>query len=369
MSEAEKRRRSDYKKKRARRILLQGIIIAFVTVFVLTMALTYYRVDQTYYIDYTENGKIDYRVELKPNEFYDEAWLEDGQAYVGSLVEAVAAEFAYELNMDAADVDFTYTYSVDAILEIIDGSSNEALFFPEYELLPEKTVAANSNSPVSIKEKVCVDYDKYNDLASRFITTYDLSDTVSTLVIRMDLSISSRCSGVEQSSENRHYMTVRVPLVSRTVDIETTSSFVNGETRVLACSSGVNRNAFKVLAVVFTVVDELLIALLVAYTLMTRNHDINYSIKVKRLLSNYRSYIQKITNEFDSAGYQIVCVGSFNEMLSIRDTIQSPILMSENEDCTSTRFLIPTATKILYVFEIRVDDYDEIYGTSSAPQA
>ena len=49
-------------------------------------------------------------------------------------------------------------------------------------------------------------------------------------------------------------------------------------------------------------------------------------------------------------------------MLSIRDTIQSPILMSENKDQTKTQFVIPTNTQILYTFEIKVDNYDEIYG-------
>ena len=53
---------------------------------------------------------------------------------------------------------------------------------------------------------------------------------------------------------------------------------------------------------------------------------------------------------------------TFNEMLGIRDTIQSPILMSENRDETMTKFLIPTNTKILYTFIIKVENYDEIYS-------
>ena len=49
-------------------------------------------------------------------------------------------------------------------------------------------------------------------------------------------------------------------------------------------------------------------------------------------------------------------------MLGIRDTIQSPVLMWENKDETMTQFFIPTSTKILYVFEIKVANYDMIYG-------
>ena len=55
-------------------------------------------------------------------------------------------------------------------------------------------------------------------------------------------------------------------------------------------------------------------------------------------------------------------IKTFTEMLGIRDTLQSPILVFENRDCTMTRFFIPTNTKILYVFEIKVDNFDEIYG-------
>ena len=65
---------------------------------------------------------------------------------------------------------------------------------------------------------------------------------------------------------------------------------------------------------------------------------------------------------FDDEGYQVILIKTFNEMLGIRDTIQSPILMTENRDETATRFLIPTHTHLLYVHEIRVDNYDEIYG-------
>lgn len=39
--------------------------------------------------------------------------------------------------------------------------------------------------------------------------------------------------------------------------------------------------------------------------------------------------------------------------------------MEENADKTLTKFFIPTSTKILYVHEIKVDDYDKIYGLDS----
>ena len=95
----------------------------------------------------------------------------------------------------------------------------------------------------------------------------------------------------------------------------------------------------------------------------TRNNDINYSIKVKRILSSYKSYIQRILNPFEYEHYKVITLASFKEMLDIRDTVHSPILMYENEDQTCSIFVIPTNTDLLYLYEIKVADYEEIYQT------
>jgi hypothetical protein len=154
-----------------------------------------------------------------------------------------------------------------------------------------------------------------------------------------------------------------IPLVSNTVDITMTSSVPESESKVLACGSFVNQNIFKVIGTVFAVIDVLGVIGLVVFAFLTRNEDIRYEAKVKRILSSYRSFIQVINNEFDAEGYRLVEVASFNEMLSIRDIIQSPILMNENEDKTCSRFVIPSGD-LLYLFEIKVENYDKIYGIS-----
>ena len=43
-------------------------------------------------------------------------------------------------------------------------------------------------------------------------------------------------------------------------------------------------------------------------------------------------------------------------MLEIRDTVQQPILMSEDQFKRGTYFMIPTNTKIMYVYGLKVTD-------------
>ncbi len=360
MSEAERKRRLDYKKNRKKWLMIQAIIIAVVALIVLGSTLTYYQLNKTFYINYTERSDIDYKVALKPNEFYEETVLDKGQIYVASLIDSVTADIMYELNMETEDVDYEYSYNVEAQLLVAD-KSGVAIFDPVYEIKP-LTKHEQSTNKLTIKENVTLDYEEYNSIANAFVTEFGLKDVVCTLIVRMNIEVNGACDEFSSDSSNSYSTALNIPLTEKTVNIEMTQSVPSGESKVLACSTALNKDIFKITGIVFTIIDILLLITYVSFAYLTRNEDINYSIKIKKLLSNYRSYIQRLTNEFDTEGYQILTVGSFNEMLSIRDTIQSPILMNENEDQTRSRFMIPTNTKILYMFEIKVDNYDLIYG-------
>ena len=344
--------------------MIQLIAIAVISAILLGSFVTYRQLNKTFYIDYTESGDIDYSVQLKENEFYDEDVMEKGQSYVASLIDTITADLTYRLDMNTAGVNYEYSYRVDAQMEIVDDASGAKIFAPVYPLIGEKFLSTTSNNQLVIRESVNLDYHTYNDLANKFNTVYDLEGTTSTLVVSLYVDVVGSCDAFEEAAENDYVLSLRIPLTSKTVNIKMTSSVPEGESKVLACRNVGARKVFKVLAIIFAILDVLAIALLVGFVYLTRNEDINYTIKVKKLFNSYRSYIQQINNEFDTDGYQLLYVNTFNEMLGIRDTIQSPILMYENGDATCTQFLIPTNTKILYIFEIRVEDYDDLYAES-----
>ena len=364
MSEAERKRRFDYKQNRNKWIRLQALVIAIVTIIAVLFAMTYYNTSKNYYINYTEEGNVDYKVHLKENEFYEDAVLGSGQMYIASLIDKVVAEFEYELNMEEA-VNYSYSYKVNARLEVYDRSTGKVIYHPTYEIVPEKIVnIAGAQQSLKIKESAEIDYDTYNQMAQNFVGAYNLLNVDSKVVLEMEIEVLSNCESFEaENTRNSYVVSLNVPLNTAKVNVNMTSTVPAAETKILACTQNANKILFLVLTIIAFVIDALLIAFLVAFVYLTRNTDINYSIKVGRIVSNYKSYIQQIVNPFNDEGYQILMVNEFVEMLEIRDTLQSPILMNENEDKTCTRFIIPTNTKVLYVYEVKVDDYDEIYST------
>lgn len=368
MSELEIKRRQEYKRNRRKWTIIQIIAIALLAVIALSSFLVYDRMNRTYYIEYTESSNIDYKVQYKENEFFEEEWLGEDQEYIATLINAISADFNYSLNMDAAGVGFEYTYKIDATLLVADKDSGNPYYKVTENIVPLTNSSARRSNTVEINESVLIDYNKYNNVASEFVKLYSLKNSSSTLIITLDVEVLSSSDKFEQSNENRYSTSLNIPLVKETLGIHLTSSVPESESKVLAYSGAENQQFFYITGVTTSIIAVLLALVLVVFLHLTKNEDITYAAKIRKLLSAYGSYIQRMDGDFDSDGYQTVMIKTFNEMLGIRDTIQSPILMTENRDETMTRFLIPTNTKILYTFEIKVDNYDEIYARYDEPE-
>ncbi len=361
MSESERKRRLDYQKRRSRNIWIQGGVMILVALIILASFITYKKLDRAYYIEYSEHSNVDSKVSLKENEFYGNGWHDGDQAYVSSLIDKVLADFDYTLQMNAENVTYAYSYSIDAQLMITDIYTNVPIYQPKFPIKNVPRVEVKNQSSLVIREQVMVDYVKYNTMSREFLDTYMLVNTTSNLIVTMRINVISACEEFTNDNANTYTVSLNIPLNKQTSNVTITSTVPTAETKVVACSSAINPSIFAIVSLIALAVEIILAAILVAYAYLTRNHDVNYTIRVKKLFNSYKSYIQRLNAPFDTKGYQLLYVSTFEEMLGIRDTIQAPVLMYENIDRTRAQFLIPTATKILYVFEIKVDNYDEIY--------
>ena len=358
MSEKEKKRRSLYRKNREKLILFQSMLIIVLTVAIIVCSIVSIQMKMKYYVHYTERGSIDYNVFLKDNEFYAESHLGQGQSYVASLIDRIITNFNYRIDMDTDEVNYRYSYKITSTLEILDDLSNVAIFNPEKVLVDVQNKIQSSSDRLEINEIVVIDYDEYNNLASKFLETYDLlGDTTSHIIVKLEVDVLSDCDAFSGSAVDTYISELRIPLTTKTVNIKMTSSVPDEEARMIACTRGVGSEVFATTAIVLGVIDALLIAVLASFIYLTRTPDITYATRVKKIVSQYKSYIQRINNMFETTGYQVIYVNTFDEMLEIRDTIQAPILMHENEDQTCCKFIIPTDSKLLYVYLISVEGY------------
>ena len=360
MSEFEKQQRDAYQRNRKKWIIIQSVIIGVLVLGMLISSLVFFRMNKSTYVYYTEEGNVIHKAYLSDNEFYDESYLNGSHAYVSALIDKMTGDFTYDLKLDASDVEFKYSYRIDAQVSVAEKTAGTPIYNPIYELVPQKTVTAKGSS-LSIHELVEIDYQLYNDLAKSFVEQYELkSYTTQTLFVRMHIEVLGTSEQFAENNTGEYVIELSVPLNSEVAKPSVSTTVPSAPQRILACDSN-TKTGFLIASIVLAVLSLAAITVLIIYVYKTRDMHINYAIKVKRILSSYKSYIQKVNNPFDTEGYQVLYVDTFKEMLGIRDTLQIPVLMYENEDKTCTQFMIVSATNLLYVYEIKIDNYDQVY--------
>lgn len=365
LSETEKLRRKNYKRKRSNLIIIQAAIIALFVLFSSLFFITYTRVADTYEIPYAENGDVDYTVNLLPNEDYEAGSIGSGFSYIASLIDTITADFSYTAGVNSQGAKYYYSYRIIARMEITNNENGKVIFECE-DILKLADTQTLIGVPIRIDESVEVDYSTYDADARSFLKRYGLGNVTPKLIVSLVTHAEIREENLNCDGESGYVAEMIMPLARTQVDIEVKKNLSSSDVKLLVSDNAREAKiGFLTGSLICGGLALLLLLLLVAFIFLTRNHDINYSIKVKRIINAYKSYIQKINNAFDTDGYQLLYIDTFSELLSISDKLQSPILMYENEDETKTVFIIPTLAHMLYLYEIKVENYDEIYAIQS----
>ena len=345
--------------KRNKAILVFASLIAVFSLVSLTLLAIYNNNNKKQYIAYQDSSKINYQVSLKENNFFENDFLENDKQYISALVKNIDANFDYNIQIAAKEIEYKYKYRIVAEVEVKEKNTNNVLFSKE-EILLEETENKSNDVKLNINKNISIDYNKYNDLIKRFIESYKLDNTDSNLHVKMYVDVAGNCESYSDSISKSTMMSVIIPLTTKTISIDTTDNLIDSANKVLKCQTTSENNKYLLMfAILFVSFAVIIIILMIRYIIKTRTAESIYEKELKKILNNYGTYIQMLGNDFYFKDYHMVKVDSFNDMLEIRDTIRQPILMRENQEKTGAYFIIPSSTKLLYIYRLKVSDIEK----------
>ncbi len=342
--------------RRKRHIFGYVCLIVLFTLFAGALIFLYTYTNKAIYIKYNETSNIEYRVYLKDNPFFKENFLGPNRSYIASLIDFIDTSFTYKISLQDEKVDFKYSYRIESEVNVKEKNGTTPLYNYKETLKEEKVNYSQKKDVAYIKENITINYNKYNDLIKSFLSTYNLENTVSTLTIRMYVDVLGSCEELDNKN-NESVMSIEIPLTTKTMNIEMSNDLIETTDNIMACSNdSINNLIYLVsgaslagLAIINTIV-------MVKYIVVTRTPEDIYHKELKKILNNYHSYIQKINNQINLTKYEKLKVDTFTDMLEIRDTLQQPILMAESANKDGVYFVIPSNTKILYTYCLKVSD-------------
>ncbi len=344
------------KKRQVILALLGTIILCFL--FATIFFFTYLNRNQNYYIKYNESSYINYQVLLKENEFFDTKYLTENKQYIASLINYITANFKYNLSLDEENILYQYTYRIEAEVDVKQTNTGNSLY--NTKTILKKETKKTTKKAVEINEKIDIDYNKYNELIKRFVNIYSLDDTTSTLNINMYVNVQGKHNDFETDDKKTSVITLSIPLTTKTVAIDLSNNLVNSDDNLLKYKPTFDISwIYLVFTILLALTGTITSIYTIHYEIKTRTAENIYEKELKKILNNYSSYIQTLNSDFDFSDYQPLRLDSFNDMLEIRDTIHQPILMREKYDKSGAYFLIPSSTKILYVYRLKVSDIEK----------
>ena len=330
-------------------IIIRYVILIALIFIVTSILIMQTKENETIVISYIENSDLNYKVYLKENDFFNVSYLEKDNQYIASLIDYIVVDFKYELEGNHSNLDYKYTYKIVAETNVEDKTTHNSLYNFSEELIEEKEYETNTSKKLKINEPIKVDYNKYNDIINRFVDLYDLDNSNATLTINMYVNV---VDGINEEAihNDTPVIVLSIPLTTKTMAIDIESNSVN-QNDINVCQT-IEQTKYLFGAIILFVIDIILVIKLIIFIKDTKNEKAIYNMRLRKIMSNYGSYIQKLNNEFEFDGYQILEIKSFEDLLQVRETINKPILMTEKSIVMETYFFIPSE-KSVYIYELK----------------
>lgn len=314
------------------------------------------QVEEAKIVNYQENGSLDYKVYLKPNEFYEQEYLGKDMYYIASIIKNISVDINYQFMIEQP-VDTNFSYQIVAKLSIAGDQGKNRLYEKEYILIDKKLQPVTGTTIQSIKENIVIDYDYYNDLANRFKSTFGV-DAASDLALYVRINKSALNTSQEININEMSNMSLTIPLTQKTLNVQLNDTGINNTKSIVKESKVTFGNIF------FGILCFVIFILAVAFILKTL--ELLFVLVPKK--SKYDKYISKILNEYDrlivetptsprTENKEIIKIKKFEELLDARDNLKRPIMHHTLVPHQKCYFYIESEN-IIYLLTIKATDLE-----------
>ncbi|MBR2828204.1 MAG: hypothetical protein IKE70_03135 [Bacilli bacterium] len=317
--------------------------------------IVYYNKSINHTMSYDERSDVDYKVLLKENEFFKDNYLDQNKGYIASLIDKIDTKFKYLISFEET-LNYNYSYKIISSIDVTDSINNTNLYHFTEDLVNKELVKSHGN--LIINEKLDIDYQKYNEVISKFKEVYQLRNVESNLNISLYVNIEDIDRSKTTQFMNKKVSTMKIPLTLNTVSVDVQNETINNQSNKIELYSESSYYWAFIIGIAYLLISLGFVIYLIYYLSKTRTAQMIYDKEIKSIMNNYDSYIQRINGSYDIGTSQVLKIESFTDMLEIRDTLKQPILMLENKEKNGTFFIIPATNSIIYTYALRVVDIE-----------
>lgn len=306
---------------------------------------------------YNQSSSVDYKVYLKPNDYYKDPYLDKNMQYIASLIDNVDVNFSYFFNANQS-INYKYSYYVKADVSVTDSQDKSKIIYSNSDKLTEPVYFTRQNSNgFNISQNVKVDYSKYNDLVKTFKSSYAISAN-SNLVLSLCVEIVDEKGNMIRSYDSSDSSKITIPLTEQMIDISIDSKNINNSNNVnIYKEFSIGNKLLFGLSIASFIIFIASIIKLIMFLNKTAARKTLYDLTLNKILKEYDRVIVNSKKIVD-ANENVIDVKNFNELLDVRDNLEKPIIFSEIHKGQKSIFVVKTPNET-YRYVLKLSDLEE----------
>lgn len=293
--------------------------------------------DENVIMSYTQQGNLDYRVYLKPNEFISNEYLEEGEAYILDLIDHVRITSLYSFN-STSKTNVAGTNKLVATLKIYYKESSDKSQNPEV-MTKEQTLDEKVINFTDDKYSTLSSYDIYLDDYLKMVEEFQSKVKIS-IDAYLEISMENELSGsVGGASYDGNYGTsLSIPLSESVVKIDSQKN--DSKTEKIYESDLVKTNKTVMSYIVIANVLTFIIMCLLLRKLFMFTNKSEYERTLNKILKNYDDIIVNTSTILDVNKYKLIEIEEFKEILNLSRELLLPIMNYEVTKGKETWFYV-----------------------------
>ncbi len=288
--------------------------------------------------NYRNSFSYNYKINTKPNEFVDYTNSKEYSAYVTKLIDNVELNFKYKFDDTSnKDSQIKYTYSIEGrLLGFYNKDSEEQKILQKENIILESKTNTVKGHGFSIDENVKIDLGPLNELVKNFKAQNDIQ-----ISSKYDVILKVEIEGV--TKEKLTYS----PKASIEIGGKTTK--VVGDNNVVDNLTTSDANEYQVdvknktLSILFIAIFVYAIGRIIYLIFFTEEMLViknKYKGEINEIVRNYQDKIVMVNNLPELDNKPVITVYNMEEIAKLSEELYKPILCYEDEDETSTQFVI-----------------------------
>lgn len=331
-----------------------GIVIFFVLSLVFLVSSISVKARRNVF--YNQSSNLDYKVYLKPNDYYKEPYLGKNMQYIANLIDNIDVSFNYNFSANQ-NINYTYMYYVKADVAVTDTDDKSKVIYSKSDRLTEPTTINKENSNgFTISQNTKINYSEYNDLVKAFKSSYGISAN-SNLVLSLCIEIRDEKGNLIRSTDSADTMKITIPLTEQMIDIKLDYKEVNNSNNVSVYKDfSVSNKITLALSIISIIVSLGFLVRLIMFISKTSPKKTIYDLTLAKILREYDRVIVDSKKIVNTDG-EVIDVKSFGELLDVRDNIEKPIIFSEVHKGLKSVFIVKTSNET-YRYVLKLADLE-----------